>query len=150
LDTSKDLLNSDITKLIQSDYNYALNKFYASVNLLAQDLKPALTHCYDTKGSLDNILNDIYKKQANLEELQKDCSTVSVPQSLYSSYADFQPIINLCSIYLNSIRETIVNESSSPSYDKSIDNTYDNAFAKRQDLISSLNTYKEKYSNIIK
>ncbi|MBL4933858.1 hypothetical protein [Clostridium paridis] len=150
LDTSKDLLNSDITKLIQSDYNYALNKFYASASLLTQDLKPALTHCYDTKGSLDNILNDIYKKQATLEELLKDCSTLSVPQSLYSSYEDFQSIINLCSIYLNSMRETIVSESSSPSYDKKIDDIYDNAFSKRQDLISSLNTYKEKYSNIIK
>ncbi|MEQ8153645.1 MAG: hypothetical protein ABRQ25_01945 [Clostridiaceae bacterium] len=149
-DSSKEELNSDIIKSIQMDYTNSISIFYENMTTLSQDLGPALTYCYENKGSLRNILNDIYKKQGELEELKNYISSISVPQNQYLSYTDLNSVIAIGSDYLENMKVSLISESDTPSYSNDISTIYSDAFIKRNCLITALEEYKKKYSDIIK
>ena len=148
LEASKKSLNADINNSIATDYSHAMNKFYATLTTICQDLTPALQRCYENKSSLDNILNDIYIKQADIKVLKEDVTKVSIPSQYYSSYEGLQELIKLCDIYLESMREVLVSESSSPSYDKDLKEVYANPFSKHEDLTIKMTEYLETNTSI--
>lgn len=150
LEASKKSLNSEVTNSINSDYSYSMNKFYTNLTTICQDLTPALERCYSNKTSLDNILNDIYIKQGNIKNLKEEITNISIPPEYYSSFEELQQLLKLCTIYLDSMREVLVTESSSPSYEKELKDIYENPFSKYEDLTIKLTEYAENNSSIIK
>lgn len=150
LDSAKKSLNAEITNSITNDYSNSMNKFYATLSTISQNLTPALQRCYDNKSTVDNVLNDVYIKQADSKTLKEEITTVSIPPEYYSSFEELQELIKLCDIYLESMREVLVSESSSPSYDKELKDIYENPFSKYEDLTIKLSEYRENNSPIIK
>jgi hypothetical protein len=150
LDAAKKSLNAEITNSITTDYSNSMNKFYSTLSTICQNLTPALQRCYDNKSTVDNILNDVYIKQADIKTLKEEITKVSIPPEHYSSFEGLQELVKLCDIYLESMREVLVAESSSPSYDKELKDIYENPFSKYDDLTIRLSEYRESNSPIIK
>lgn len=146
----KKYLNADITNSISNDYYLSMSSLYRRLSDICQDLKPALERCYENKTSVNNILNDIYIKQSNILTLRKDLSTLSIPSDSYSTFEEFQNLINLSSVYLSSMRDVLVSESESPSFDKNLEVIYENPFSKYEDISISLSEYADIHSSLIR
>ena len=140
LTLNNNLKNEKAEKFINT-FNSTLNDF----SKLLQDLEPAVLKIREDGRSLNVLLDDLTIKEDRFNDIKKNFIYSSIPEGYYNYYNSLINIFDSYEDYLSSIRYAISYENCCSSYTKSkkdIDNNYNDAFSKYNNITTNITTLK--------
>lgn len=136
-------IDKEMTSTNIAAFKKTLNSSANDLSKILEDLQPAVLKIRDDNRSLDVLLDDLSTKEQRFNDIKTNFSYISIPEGYLSYYSSLTDTFNLYSKYLTAMRIAIIYEKSSASYDSNkaaIDKNYENAYAKYDDVVDSLNS----------
>lgn len=139
INIQNEIKNKQVSQFITSILN-TTNEF----SKLLEDLQPAIESIHEENRSFNVLLEDLNSKETTFNSLKRDITNISIPEGYLNYYNSLNDVFTLYSSYLNSIRTSVVYETSSSSYEKNksiIDRNYTNSYKKYNEVIESFDEF---------
>ncbi|GAB6169021.1 hypothetical protein JCM1393_14810 [Clostridium carnis] len=128
----------------------ALESFDPTLEKLSEDLMPAIDKIRIDKRDIQVIVDDLYKKEKDFNDIQSSILNISIPDGCMEFYNALQEYLKIYDAYLKSMKDAVIFEKTSDKSEKSnkeLEKLYDNASSKREDVISYYSKYKDLFKN---
>ena len=117
-----------------------LEDFKTSMDSLNKDFSLAINKVREDKRDLSVVIEDIYLKEDLFEGLKEKTFALSIPDGYLTTYNYLFDYINYYEIYIATIKNAVIYErtcSDIEEYSKEISKNYENAYSKRDDVLSA-------------
>ena len=137
--------DADFQNKKQREFFLQLESFNSIIDVLNEDLMPAINKIREDKRDLQVIIEDLYKKEESYKDLKGKVVSLSIPDGCMNIYHSLDEYLNMYYIYLKSIKEAVIYEKTCSDLDKfakEIDKNYKNSSSKRDDVLNTYSSYK--------
>ncbi|MGL5086883.1 MAG: hypothetical protein ACRC68_14425, partial [Clostridium sp.] len=136
----------NIINIQKRDFITSLKNLIPSLDVLTEDLKPALNKIKDDKRDLQGLLDDVNSKEILCKDVQTKLVTSSIPDGYGDYYTSLDEFLKLYTPYMSTLKNALIYEKSSTDKVKNksqIADNYKNSFSKYEDVLSSYSNFKE-------
>lgn len=133
------------------DFVIILKDIIPDLNILTEDLEPALIKIKEDNRDLQILIDDIKAKELSYKDVQNKLIPLSIPHGYGDYYTSLDEFFKLYTSYLSSFKTALIFDKSCDDplkNKKEINDNYKNVFSKYQDILTSYSQFKELINNL--
>ncbi|MEG1483121.1 hypothetical protein [Clostridium sp.] len=146
INKTQNIINSQ-----KKDFIFLLKDLIPQLNLLTEDLEPALNKIKEDNRDLQVLIDDLKSKDEIYKDVQNKLITLSIPDGYADYYTSLDEFFKLYTSYISTFKTALIFDKSCDNLIKNrreINDNYKNVFSKYQDVLTSYSHFKELINNL--
>ncbi|MGL5353762.1 MAG: hypothetical protein ACRDA5_10645 [Clostridium sp.] len=128
------------------DFIDSLKNLIPSLDILTENLEPALNKIKEDKRDLQGLIDDVESKEILCKDVQNKLVSSSIPDGYGDYYTSLDEFLKLYNPYMSTFKNALIYDKSTTDKVKNksqIADNYKNSFSKYEDALTSYSKFKE-------